>query len=216
MKIMIVSDTICPWCYVGKRRFERALAARQEIATEIEWRPFELNPQIPEEGLDRKVYMRAKFGGDERADEVYAGIRTAGLEENIKFAFDKISRVPNTVASHRLIAWSFPRGCQEQMVEELFQAYFLKGKDIGEIDVLVEAAGSIGFKKSEVRAYLVGGEGTEEIKSEAKDAKRLGISGVPCFVFNGKYAISGAQEIEVFSRVFDLALQSDEDMDAKP
>ena len=90
MKIMIVSETICPWCYVGKRRFERALAARQEIATEIEWRPFELNPQIPEEGLDRKVYMRAKFGGDERADEVYAGIRIAGLEENIKFAFDGI------------------------------------------------------------------------------------------------------------------------------
>ncbi len=215
MKITIVSDTICPWCYVGKRRFERALAERQEITPEIEWRPFELNPQMPAEGLDRKTYMRAKFGGDERADKIYAAIRTAGEGENIPFAFDEITRVPNTIASHRLIAWSFPRGCQDEMVEALFKTYFLEGKDIGEIGVLVEVAGAAGLKKSEVQAYLASEDGIEETKAEASEAKLLGISGVPCFVFDGKYAVSGAQEPEVFSQVFDLALQPDEDMETK-
>jgi len=123
--------------------------------------------------------------------------------------------VPNTIASHRLIAWSFPQGCQDEMVEALFRAYFLEGKDIGEIDVLVEAAGSAGLKTNETRAYLVGEEGAEETKAEAWEAKRLGISGVPCFVFDGKYAVSGAQEPEVFSQVFDLALQPDEDTEAE-
>ena len=215
MKVMIVSDTICPWCYVGKRRFERALAARPEITPEIEWRPFELNPQMPAEGLDRKAYMRAKFSGDERADEIYAAIRVAGEGEDIPFAFDDITRVPNTIASHRLIAWAHPRGRQDEMVEALFRAYFLSGKDIGEIDVLAEAAGATGLKKSEARAYLAGEEGMEETKAEAWEAKRLGISGVPCFVFDGKYAVSGAQEPEVFSQVFDLALQPDEESEAQ-
>ncbi len=215
MKIMIVSDTICPWCYVGKRRFERALAARPEITPEIEWRPFELNPQMPVEGLERKAYMRAKFGDDERAGEIYAAIRTAGEGEDIPFAFDDITRVPNTIASHRLIAWSLPRGRQDEMVEALFRAYFLDGKDIGDIDVLVEAAAAAGLKESEARAYLAGEEGVEETKAEAWEAKRLGISGVPCFVFDGKYAVSGAQEPEVFSQVFDLALQPDDESEAQ-
>ena len=215
MKVMIVSDTICPWCYVGKRRFERALAARPEITPEIEWRPFELNPQMPAEGLDRKAYIGAKFGGDERADEIYDAIRAAGEGEDIPFAFDDITRVPNTIASHRLIAWAHPRGRQDEMVEALFRAYFLSGKDIGEIDVLAEAAGATGLKKSEARAYLASEEGMEETKAEAWEAKRLGISGVPCFVFDGKYAVSGAQEPEVFSQVFDLALQPDEESEAQ-
>lgn len=211
MKITIVSDTICPWCFVGKRRFEQALSARPEINPEIEWRPFELNPQMPAEGLDRKAYMRAKFGGDERADEIYAAIRAAGKGEKISFAFDDITRVPNTIASHCLIAWSFPQGRQDAMVEALFRAYFLEGKDIGEIDILVEAAGAAGLKESEARAYLASKEGIEKTRAEALEAKRLGISGVPCFVFGGKYAVSGAQEPEVFSQVFDLALQQYKD-----
>jgi len=215
MKVTIVSDTICPWCYIGKRRFERALAARQEVKTEIEWRPFELNPKMPAEGLDRKAYMREKFGGDERADEIYTAIRVAGERENISFAFDDITRVPNTIASHRLIAWSFPQGCQDEIIEALFRAYFLEGKDIGEINVLVEASGAAGLKESEARDYLASKQGTEETKAEAWEAKRLGISGVPCFVFDGKYAVSGAQDPEVFLQVFDLAMQPDEDKEAK-
>ena len=208
MKITIVSDTICPWCFIGKRRLERALAKRSDISPEIEWRPFELNPQMPAEGLDRKAYMRAKFGDDERADEVYAAIRTAGEEENIPFAFDDIVRVPNTVASHRLIAWSLTRGHQNEIVEALFRAYFLEGEDIGEINVLVEIARAAGLKETDARIHLTGEEGIKETKAEAWEAKRLGISGVPCFVFNGEYAISGAQGPEVFLQIFDLALQS--------
>ena len=210
MKVTIVSDTICPWCYVGKRRFDRALAERTEIKPEIEWRPFQLNPEMPVEGLDRKAYMRAKFGSDERAAEIYTAIREAGNGEDIPFAFDSISRVPNTTASHRLISWSLSSGRQDELVEELFRSYFLNGKDIGEIDVLVEAAAVVGLDEAEARAFLSGDEGAEQAQAASMEAHRLGISGVPCFVFDGKYAVSGAQEPEVFSQVFDLALQPDD------
>jgi len=210
MKVMIVSDTICPWCYVGKRRFERALAERTEVKPDIEWRPFQLNPEMPADGLDRKAYMRAKFGTDERAEEIYAAIRDAGEGENIPFAFDSISRVPNTIGSHRLIGWSLPSGLQDSVVEGLFRSYFIAGQDIGDIDVLVEVAAAAGLDESEARAYLSGEEGVEQARAESLEAHRLGISGVPCFIFDGKYAVSGAQEPEVFSQVFDLALQPDD------
>ena len=133
MKIEIISDTICPWCFIGKRRFERALAERAEVKPAIEWRPFQLNPDMPAEGVDRKAYMREKFGNDERAGEIYQAIRSAGEGENIPFAFDSISRVPNTIASHRLISWSLPSGRQDGVVEGLFRSYFLNGEDIFEI-----------------------------------------------------------------------------------
>ena len=210
MKVMIVSDTICPWCYVGKRRFERALAERTEVKPDIEWRPFQLNPEMPAEGLDRKAYMRAKFGTDERSEEIYAAIRDAGEGENIPFAFDSISRVPNTIGSHRLISWSLPSDLQDSVVEGLFRSYFIAGQDIGDIDVLVEVATAAGLDESEARAYLSGEEGVEQARTESLEAHRLGISGVPCFIFDGKYAVSGAQGPEVFSQVFDLALQPDD------
>ena len=210
MKVVIVSDTICPWCYVGKRRFERALAERAEVKPAIEWRPFQLNPDMPAEGVDRKAYMREKFGNDERAGEIYQAIRSAGEGENIPFAFDSISRVPNTIASHRLISWSLPSGRQDGVVEGLFRSYFLNGEDIGEIDVLVDIAVAAGLDEAEARTYLSGSEGVEQAQAESQEAHRLGISGVPCFIFDGKYAVSGAQEPEVFSQVFDLALQPDE------
>lgn len=210
MKVVIVSDTICPWCYVGKRRFERALADRTEVKLDIEWRPFQLNPEMPAEGLDRKVYIRAKFGSDERAGEIYTAIRDAGDREKIPFTFDSISRVPNTIASHRLISWSLSSGRQDGVVEGLFRSYFLDGKDIGKIDVLTDVAAAAGLDAAEARAYLSGEEGAEQARAESLESHRLGISGVPCFIFDGKYAVSGAQEPEVFSQVFDLALQPDD------
>ncbi|MDA1354963.1 MAG: DsbA family oxidoreductase [Proteobacteria bacterium] len=210
MKVMIVSDTICPWCYVGKRRFERAFAERTDVKPDIEWRPFQLNPDMPADGLDRGAYMRAKFGTDERAEEIYATIRSAGDGENIPFAFDSISRVPNTIGSHRLISWSLPSGQQDSVVEGLFRSYFMAGQDIGDIEVLVKVAAAAGLDETEARAYLSGEEGVEQARAESLEAHRLGISGVPCFIFDGKYAVSGAQEPEVFSQVIDLALQPDE------
>ena len=215
MKVMIVSDTVCPWCYVGKRRFERALAEHSEVKPDIEWRPFQLNPDMPAEGLDRTAYMRAKFGTDERAEEIYAAIREAGDRENIPFAFDSISRVPNTIGSHRLISWSLSSGHQDNVVESLFRSYFLAGQDIGDIDVLVEVAAATGLDETEARAYISGEEGVEQARAESLEAHRLGISGVPCFIFDGKYAVWGAQEPEVFSQVFDLALQPDDAEQAK-
>ncbi len=210
MKVLIVSDTVCPWCFVGKRRFERALAERPEITPEIEWRPFQLNPQMPEAGLDRKTYMQAKFGGDEQAQEIYQAIEQAGEVEKIPFAFDAITRVPNTVASHRLISWSLKSGNQDNVVESLFRGYFVDGKDIGETDVLTSIAGEAGLDEAEAAAYLASEEGVEQTLEETREAQQLGISGVPCFIFDGKYAVSGAQGPEVFSQVFDLALQPHE------
>ncbi len=210
MKVMIVSDTICPWCYVGKRRFERALAERTEVKPDIEWRPFQLNPPMPAEGQDRKAYIRAKFGSDERAGEIYETIRNAGDAENIAFAFDSINRVPNTIASHRLISWSLAFGRQDSVVEGLFRSYFVEGKNIGEVDILAEVAAAAGLDKSEAEAYLSSEAGVEQTLAETQEAHRLGISGVPCFIFDGKYAVSGAQEPEVFTQVFDLALQPDD------
>ncbi len=210
MKILIVSDTVCPWCFVGKRRFERALAERPEITPDIEWRPFQLNPQMPPAGLDRKTYIRAKFGSDEQAKEIYQAIEQAGEVEKIPFAFDAITRVPNTVASHRLISWSLPLGRQDRVVESLFRRYFVDGKDIGEIDVLAAAAEEAGLDEAAAAAYLASDEGVEQTLAETQEAHQLGISGVPCFIFDGKYAVSGAQGPEVFSQVFDLALQPDD------
>lgn len=210
MKVVIVSDTICPWCYVGKRRFERALAERSEIVPEIEWRPFQLNPKMPAAGLDRKTYMRAKFGTDERAEEIYQAIQEAGDAEKIPFAFDAITRVPNTIASHRLIGWSLQFGRQDNVVEGLFRCYFENGDDIGNVDVLAGIAAEAGLDETNAVAYLASEEGVEQTIAETQEAHRLGISGVPCFIFDGKYAVSGAQGPEVFSQVFDLALQPDE------
>jgi predicted DsbA family dithiol-disulfide isomerase len=210
MRVLIVSDTVCPWCFVGKRRFERALAERPEIIPDIEWRPFQLNPQMPAAGLDRETYMRAKFGSDEQAAEIYQAIEQAGEVEKIPFAFDAITRVPNTVASHRLISWSLKLGRQDSVVEGLFRCYFEEGKDIGDIDVLAAVAGEAGLDEAEAAAYLASEEGVEQTLAETREAQQLGISGVPCFIFDGKYAVSGAQGPEVFSQVFDLALQPDE------
>ena len=210
MNVIIVSDTVCPWCFVGKRRFERALAERPQITLDIEWRPFQLNPQMPAEGLDRKTYMRAKLGSDEQAKEIYQAIEQAGDAENIPFAFDAMTRVPNTVASHRLISWSLQFGRQDSVVEGLFRCYFEDGKDIGDIDVLAAAAGEAGLDEADAAAYLASDEGVEQTITESQEAQQRGISGVPCFIFDGKYAVSGAQGPEVFAQVFDLALQPDD------
>ena len=210
MKIVIVSDTICPWCFVGKRRFERALAERPEIVADIEWRPFQLNPKMPVAGLDRETYMRAKFGSDEQTKDIYQAIEDAGDNEDIPFAFDTITRVPNTIASHRLIRRGLEKNCQDAVVEGLFRCYFQDGKDIGDIDNLVAVAVEAGLDEIETAAYLASDEGMEETVAETQETHRLGISGVPCFIFDGKYAVSGAQGPEVFSQVFDLALKPDE------
>jgi predicted DsbA family dithiol-disulfide isomerase len=200
IRIDIVSDAICPWCYIGKRRLERALAADGADVV-VGWRPFQLNPDMPDEGMDRKEYLRLKFGTDS-GGERYKHVIAAGLEEGIPFDFAGIKRTPNTIKAHRLIRRAEGEGTQDATVEALFLAYFTRGADIGDIETLADIAASVGADRGAVRAYLASDEGDAEVRAEDQFARRAGIQGVPCFVVERKYAISGAQPPEAFAEVF--------------
>lgn len=201
----IVSDTICPWCYIGKRRFERALelSGRSDVA--LSWRPFQLNPDMPPEGMTRDDYVRAKFGGGDRPRQIYQAIAESGREAGIEFNFSRIRRTPNTVLSHRLVHWSAKNERQDELVGELFKAYFEDGLDVGDLDTLVECARRAGLDAPTARRYLMGDEGRQEVVASDVYARRLGINGVPCFIVNRKYAVSGAQPPSAFVEVFNLA-----------
>ena len=209
LKIEIFSDTICPWCLVGKRRLERALAERPQVDLAVTWRAFQLNPDMPLEGMDRQAYLTTKFGGPHHAEAVYAQIRQAGQTEGIQFNFAAIRRTPNTVQSHRLIRFAGQSGRADAMVQALFSAYFFEGQNIGEADVLAEAGAGIGLDRSEVLEFLAGDSLTDEVIAEDAAARRAGITGVPCFVFNGRHALSGAHPPEVLLQLFDLARADD-------
>lgn len=154
MQIDIVSDTVCPWCFIGKRRIERAMALRPDVKFDVVWRPYRLDPSIPREGVDRRAYLKAKFGDSPRTSAMGEAIRSEGESEGIAFAFDKIARSPNTLDSHRLIRWSANAGKQDQIVERLFQAYFIEGQDIGNSAVLSEVAAKAGMDGALVARLL--------------------------------------------------------------
>lgn len=207
MQIDIIVDTVCPWCYVGKTRFERALAQRPVEGLLLGWRPFQLNPRMPAEGKERVAYISEKFGGPKRAERVYRSIREAGEQDGIEFRFDLIERTPNTVNSHRLIAHAGRHGLQTEMVDALFRAYFTYGRDIGSPDVLADIAAETGIDQAEARDYLASEIDRETVISEDEMARSLGVNGVPCYIVDRKYAVSGAQSPEVFLQVLDLARQ---------
>lgn len=204
LKIEIFSDVSCPWCLIGKRRFEQALASRPDVQVDITWRAFQLNPDLVVEGIDRQQYLQRKFGSAEQIQQIYGRIASVGREEGIDFAFDKITRTPNTVLAHRLIRWSREQDAQDQIVEALFTAYFLKGVDIGSLDNLVEIAAANGLDPEDARGYLQTDAGVREILDETRLAYNSGITGVPCFIINRQYAVSGAQEPQAFFPLFDL------------
>jgi predicted DsbA family dithiol-disulfide isomerase len=215
--IDIVSDTVCPWCYVGKRRLEAALARLPEdLDVFVAWRPFQLNPDLPKQGADRREHLERKFGGRDGAKRVYDAINQAGDSVDIAFAFHDIDRQPNTVDSHRLIDRAGQLGEQDAVVEGLFKAYFLDGRDIGDIDTLVDVAGEAGLDRDETRAYLESDEDVERIRAEDEMARKMGVTGVPCFILNRKYAVSGAQEPEVFLQAFEAVAReaAEEEADA--
>ena len=207
IRIDIVSDVICPWCFIGKRRLERALAAEPPGSIEVGWRPFQLNPEMPDEGMSRRDYLRAKFGEDDGGDR-YKHVIAAGLEEGIPFAFEKMQRTPNTVRAHRLIRYATRAGTPDALVERLFVAYFVETRDVGDIDVLAAVAGEVGLDAQAVRAYLLSDEDDALIREEDAFARRMGIHGVPCFVIDRKFMVSGAQPPEIISQVLQRVRES--------
>jgi len=207
MRLDIFSDTICPWCFVGKRRLARALAARPQPKLSIHWRAFQLNPGMPADGMDRARYIETKFGSSERAKRIYEAVTAVGANEGIDFNFDAIRRTPNTLASHRILRRAARFGLQDQLLDALFAAYFITGHDIGDHRVLAEIGHSVGFPDPE--GFLAGADGTLEAKAEDGLARRQGINGVPCFIFNGRFQLSGAQEPESFFQLFDLSREDE-------
>ncbi|MBI3506920.1 MAG: DsbA family oxidoreductase [Proteobacteria bacterium] len=207
IRIDIVSDVICPWCYIGKRRLARALAAELPGSVEVGWRPFQLNPEMSPEGMARKDYLRAKFGDSDGGDR-YKHVVAAGLEEGIPFAFERMQRTPNTVRAHRLNRFAERAGAQEAVVEALFEGYFVHARDVGDVDVLVDIAAACGLDADAVRAYLESDEDDELIREEDAFARKIGIHGVPCFVVERKFMVSGAQPPEVFAQVFQRVRES--------
>ena len=207
MRIDVYSDTICPWCFIGKRRLEAALALRPEVPVEMHWRPFQLNPEMPRAGIARDTYLAAKFGGSQRARQIYDMIREAGEGAGIAFNFAGIGHTPNTLDSHRVIRFAQARGDADPVVENLFRAYFLYQVDIGERERLVEIGSSSGLDGDELARYLDSDDDMDTVKSEDLRARRMGIDGVPCFIVNERWAIAGAQEPEAFMPLFDLARQ---------
>ena len=215
MRIDIFSDVICPWCYIGKKRLEKALALRPPAELAVQWRAFQLNPDMPAEGMDRKAYLEAKFGGPEAASRIYDNVRAAGAKENIPFAFERIPRTPNTVGAHRLIRFGQREGRQDETVSALFQAYFIDGRDIGDPATLARIAADAGLDEAAAARYLASDENLDQVLAEDAFARRLGIGGVPCFIFDGKYAVSGAQEPEAFLPVFDLVAKGGQPEEAQ-
>jgi predicted DsbA family dithiol-disulfide isomerase len=199
MTIDIYSDVVCPWCYVGKRRLERALAQLNDsVKAQIRWRPFQLNPTMPKEGMDRTTYLEAKFGSLDAFRRLEEHVLTAGTAEQIPFALEKIARTPNTFLAHRLIWFAAGHTSQDAVVDSLFTGYFEEGIDIGSASALVQLADRAGMRSDVVERFLRSHEGEAEVKAEESAGHQLGIRGVPYFVLNKAYGISGAQPVEQF------------------
>ena len=195
--IDIVSDVVCPWCYVGKKHLEAALAEMPEIDAVVRWHPFQLDPTIPPEGLDRKAYMRQKFGDDGRLEAAHQRLEVLGAQNGIGFQFGAITRSPNTLDAHRLIRWAGDAGLQDTMVQSLFQAYFEEGRDIGDRAVLALIAERAGLEADAIFERLGSDDDAENISIEIAEAGRIGVTGVPFFILAQKLAVSGAQPADV-------------------
>lgn len=199
LSIEVYSDVVCPWCYIGKRRLEQALETlKSREATRVIWRPFQLNPTMPKSGMDRLVYLEAKFGGPDEMKAIQDRVAAVGASVSVEFAFDRIARTPNTLDAHRLIWFAQQQDRQDNVVEELFHGYFTEGVNIGEVDMLVSLADRAGLDRDKVSRLLQSEEGLDAVRQEEARGHQLGIRGVPFFVLNGKSTVSGAQPVETF------------------
>lgn len=201
LRIDVVSDVVCPWCYIGMKRLDRALAAVPDVTCHVNWRPFQLDGSIPPAGMDRKTYMTGKFGSEQRVRAAHERIAPLGAAEGIAFDFDAITVAPNTLDAHRLVRWSADRGpdVQHAVMAKLFGAYFEQGRNVGDRAVLGEVAREAGIDGTVVDALLAGDADRQAVEDEIATASRMGVTGVPCFLFEGRYAVMGAQDAETLA-----------------
>lgn len=199
----VISDTVCPWCFVGMKRLERAARLVEDVEVRARWRPYQLDPAIPAGGLPRRDYMLNKFGSEEKLHEIHVRIAELGEIEGIRFNFADIQMSPNTLDAHRLVRWAgspkAPSGAQTRMVRRLFELYFEEARDIGDHQVLAEAAGECGLDAALVSTLLASPSDADSVREEIATASQMGVTGVPCFIFEGKYAVVGAQEVDMLA-----------------
>ncbi len=207
VRIDVVSDVVCPWCFIGKSRLEKALNLKPGIPVEVHWRPYFLNDWIPRDGISREEYLTTKFGSPERYKGIAQRVKAAASAEGLVYDSDKMKRQPNTTDCHRLIRWAEADGKAAQMKQKLMDLYFTEGADLTDRATLVNAAASVGLNADDVRNWLASDKDAAEVEREAQSAKEAGIEGVPCFIFDGQFAVSGAQTPEYLADAIERAAQ---------
>ncbi|WP_395684963.1 DsbA family oxidoreductase [Aestuariivirga sp.] len=206
----VISDVICPWCFLGKRQLDAALTQLAGLDVLVRWRPYMLDPTIPPEGLDRQAYLLAKFGPD-RLATLHDPIIAAARDLAVPYDFAAISRTPNTLDAHRLIRWSHTAARQQEVVERLFMAYWSEGQDIGEISVLARCAGEAGLNAAQISELLASDQDVAETRAEIRHAADMGVTGVPTFILARRFALQGAQTPEVLADAIMRTMQSDQE-----
>ncbi|MEM9341525.1 MAG: DsbA family oxidoreductase, partial [Pseudomonadota bacterium] len=199
IKLDILSDPICPWCYIGKANLDRALEGHADHPFQIEWHPFQLNPDMPDGGMDRREYLETKFGGRDNAIAVYSRIADAATAAGVDIDFEGIKRTPNTLDAHRLIHWAGLEGRQTAIVSALFRAYFKEGKDIGDRAILLDIAEAAGMDRAMTERLLTSDADAEDIRARDAHARERGVTGVPTFVVGNQHVVPGAQPPELWA-----------------
>lgn len=207
VKLDILSDPICPWCYIGKTHLDKALAEAGDHPFVIEWHPFQLNPDMPREGMDRRAYLEGKFGGKEGAVRAYAPVVEHAEKAGLTINFEAMQRTPNTLDAHRLIHWAGIEGKQTQVVDALFKAYFVDAKDIGDHAVLAEIAQEAGMEADVAARLLEGDSDVQEIRDRDAHSRKMGVTSVPTFIVASQHAVPGAQPPELWKQVIEDILQ---------
>lgn len=210
VKLDILSDPICPWCYIGKANLDRALERAGDHPFTIEWHPFQLNPAMPAQGADRRSYLEAKFGGRAATVQAYAQVSQAAIKAGLAFNFETMDRTPNTLNAHRLIHWAGIEGRQSAVVSALFRGYFTEGRDIGNAEVLADIADSAGMDGAVVARLLASDADMADIRARDAHSREMGITAVPTYIIDHRHAVPGAQSPEVWDKVIaDIRAQSD-------
>ncbi len=200
MEIEIFSDVVCPWCYIGKKRLDAVMDTPVGEGVTLRWRPYQLYPNMPPDGMDRARYLEARYGADADRGRVPERIEAEAGEVGLKLDFSAIEKMPNTFQAHRLLELAAAHGVQHELAEVLFDYYFCSGRDVGDLDVLVEAAETLGLERDPVRDYLAGTEGVDAVREQLERAVDVGVSGVPCYLLAGRFALPGAQAPEVMAQ----------------